>query len=225
MASWYEKHGSVMRSERFIFAEICGFGMTTDISHMTAPEGYGGDVARAMRRALDFRAYSCPYPSYLNAHTGPRKNDPVETWAIKKVFKNRAYEIPLSPTKSMCPRGANLSLSTGQDKFRRISIRCAGLAQLPSLIMQTLHSSSGKIADTGGCRRRKFPAIHPEITFRFPSSQRCTRCGFAYGMHLPWHRTGTRPRPLPFHAILSNSINRTLSIGATHTRCVESSVT
>lgn len=82
-----------------IHAELSGYGITCDASHITRPSIDG--QAEAMQAAL--RSAKLP-PSgigYINAHgTGTLQNDSVETGAIKKVFGDLAYDIPISSTKS-----------------------------------------------------------------------------------------------------------------------------
>ncbi len=83
-----------------IYAEICGFGMTSDAFHLTQPTVDG--PARAMRRALREAAMAPEEVGYINAHgTGTPGNDPVETSAIREVFGAHADKIGVSSTKSM----------------------------------------------------------------------------------------------------------------------------
>ena len=83
-------------------AELAGYGATADAYHITqpAPEGEGG--ARAMRRALKQASLQPHEIEYINAHgTSTQLNDKFETMAIKSVFGEEAYNIPISSTKSM----------------------------------------------------------------------------------------------------------------------------
>ena len=83
-------------------AEMAGYGATADAHHITqpAPEGEGG--ARAMRRALELASLQPHEIEYINAHgTSTPLNDKFETMAIKSVFGEEAYNIPISSTKSM----------------------------------------------------------------------------------------------------------------------------
>jgi 3-oxoacyl-[acyl-carrier-protein] synthase II len=85
-----------------IYAEIVGYGATGDAHHITspAPEGEGG--ARAMQMALDDGNVSYSEVDYINAHgTSTEYNDKFETAAIKTVFKDHAYNLAVSSTKSM----------------------------------------------------------------------------------------------------------------------------
>jgi nodulation protein E len=83
-----------------ILGEIAGFGATSDAGHITDPSADG--AARAMRQALRDANASTEDVGYINAHgTATRANDATETRAIKEVFGERAYAIPVSSTKSM----------------------------------------------------------------------------------------------------------------------------
>ncbi len=83
-----------------IRAELCGYGLTTDVAHITRPTVAG--QAGAMSAALASGGLGAEAIDYVNAHgTGTQQNDTVETAALKEVFGTRAYEIPVSSTKSM----------------------------------------------------------------------------------------------------------------------------
>lgn len=85
-----------------IYAEIIGFGMSGDGYHMTSPSPDGEGAARCMNAALDDAGISCQEIDYINAHgTSTPLNDQYETMAIKLAFKEKAYDIPISSTKSM----------------------------------------------------------------------------------------------------------------------------
>ena len=85
-----------------IYAEICGFGMSGDAYHITAPMADGSGAARCMQAALDDGNIPHDQIDYINAHgTGTPMNDLTETIAIKAVFKERASDISISSTKSM----------------------------------------------------------------------------------------------------------------------------
>ncbi len=83
-----------------IIAELAGFGMTSDASHITQPSIIG--PARAMRLAMDEAGVTPQDVDYINAHgTGTQLNDLTETQVIKEVFKEDARRVAISSTKSM----------------------------------------------------------------------------------------------------------------------------
>lgn len=85
-----------------IWAEIVGFGMTADAYHVTQPMENGSGLKMAMEQALKDAGINAEKVDYINAHgTSTPLNDKVETKAIKQLFKNKAYQIPVSSTKSM----------------------------------------------------------------------------------------------------------------------------
>ena len=85
-----------------ILAEISGYGLTNDAYHISAPAENGDGAARCMRMALDNAGYTPQDIDYINAHgTSTLLNDKSETAAIKTVFGDYAYQVPISSTKSM----------------------------------------------------------------------------------------------------------------------------
>jgi 3-oxoacyl-[acyl-carrier-protein] synthase II len=85
-----------------ILAEIVGYASTGDAFHITAPEEKGVGSAAAMRQALENAKADITEVDYISAHgTGTPLNDAAETRAVKAAFGERAYEIPMSSTKSM----------------------------------------------------------------------------------------------------------------------------
>jgi 3-oxoacyl-[acyl-carrier-protein] synthase II len=85
-----------------IYAELAGYGASDDAFHMTAPEPEGKGAVLAMEKAIADAGISKDEVDYINAHgTSTEFNDKTETLAIKKVFGERAYKIPISSTKSM----------------------------------------------------------------------------------------------------------------------------
>ncbi len=83
-----------------VLAELCGYGLCTDATHITRPSIEG--QARAMRLALDDAGIAPEEIGYINAHgTGTQANDAVETAAIRQVFGGHAQSTPVSSTKSM----------------------------------------------------------------------------------------------------------------------------
>ncbi|HXF68267.1 MAG TPA: beta-ketoacyl-ACP synthase II [Thermoflexus sp.] len=85
-----------------IYAEVVGYGASADAYHITAPLENGEGAALAMRRALADAGLSPRDVDYINAHgTSTPLNDKSETQAIKAVFGEAAYDVPISSTKSM----------------------------------------------------------------------------------------------------------------------------
>jgi len=85
-----------------ILGEVMGYGMSSDAHHITAPSEDGEGAARAMRMALKDAGLGVQDIDYINAHgTSTPLNDAMETQAIKGVFGEHAYNIPVSSTKSM----------------------------------------------------------------------------------------------------------------------------
>lgn len=85
-----------------ILAEVVGYGVTADASHITAPDPQGSGGAKAMACALADAAISPDQVDYINAHgTATELNDRIETAAIKTVFGEHAYRLAVSSTKSM----------------------------------------------------------------------------------------------------------------------------
>jgi 3-oxoacyl-[acyl-carrier-protein] synthase II len=85
-----------------IYAEIIGYGATSDAYHVTAPAPGGEGAARAMKQALEQAQLTPEDVDYINAHgTSTEYNDKYETTAVKTVFGDYAYELPVSSTKSM----------------------------------------------------------------------------------------------------------------------------
>jgi len=85
-----------------IYGEVVGYGSTCDAYHMTSPAPNGEGGARAMKMAIKEAGIKPEEISYINAHgTSTPPNDKLETAAIKSVFGEAAYKIPVSSTKSM----------------------------------------------------------------------------------------------------------------------------
>jgi len=85
-----------------ILAELRGYGVTNDAFHISAPVEDGAGAARCMQLAIEDSSLTLEEIDYINAHgTSTRLNDKTETMAIKTVFGPRAYQIPVSSTKSM----------------------------------------------------------------------------------------------------------------------------
>lgn len=95
-----ESMESAMGRGARILAEIVGFGMSSDASHITKPDQTGAE--RAMQMAMKDGKFNYSDVDYINAHgTGTAVNDKMETSAIKNVFGSHARELSISSTKSM----------------------------------------------------------------------------------------------------------------------------
>ena len=89
-----------------ILAEIVGYGTTSDAFHVTAPDPEAVGAIAAIRQALDDAQLDVNAIQYINAHgTATALNDVMETKAIKCVFGEHAYHVPMSSTKSMTGHG------------------------------------------------------------------------------------------------------------------------
>jgi len=85
-----------------ILAEVIAYGASADAYHITQPDENGEGAARAMQVALNKAGLATTEIDYINAHgTSTPLNDKSETLAIKSVFGDYAYHIPISSTKSM----------------------------------------------------------------------------------------------------------------------------
>lgn len=85
-----------------ILAELSGYGATSDAFHITQPDEHGAGAIKAMTRALQQSGLGPDDVNYINAHgTSTPLNDRQETMAMKKVFGDYAYSVPISSTKSM----------------------------------------------------------------------------------------------------------------------------
>lgn len=97
-----ERMSSARRRGAPIYAEVLGYAGTCDAYHVTAPAPQGGGAARAMRLALANARVAPQQVDYINAHaTSTPAGDVAETLAIKQVFGEYAFSVPVSATKSM----------------------------------------------------------------------------------------------------------------------------
>jgi 3-oxoacyl-(acyl-carrier-protein) synthase len=95
-----ESHARKRKAE--ILAELAGYGSTADAFHITAPAEDGSGGAAAIRQALAAAEVNPEQVGYVSAHgTGTELNDVSETKAIKLALGQRAYQVPISSTKSM----------------------------------------------------------------------------------------------------------------------------
>lgn len=85
-----------------IYAELCGYGATSDAFHITSPAEDGSGAAKAMEFAIQDAGLKPEDVDYINSHgTGTHHNDLFETMAIKTAFGDHAYKVKINSTKSM----------------------------------------------------------------------------------------------------------------------------
>ncbi|HMU31117.1 MAG: beta-ketoacyl-ACP synthase II [Nitrospira sp.] len=84
-----------------IYAEVIGYAMNSDAYHITAPPEEGEGAVRCMEMAIKDAGVAKTDIGYINAHGTSTMADAIETKAIKHVFGEQAYKIPVSSTKSM----------------------------------------------------------------------------------------------------------------------------
>ena len=97
-----EERDHALKRGAKIYAEVIGYGANGDAHHMTAPAPEGEGAARCMRLSLKDAGIAPTEVDYINAHgTSTEYNDVNETQAIKTVFGEHAFKLPVSSTKSM----------------------------------------------------------------------------------------------------------------------------
>ena len=110
---------------------MLGYGQAADGSHITAPDEEGKGAARAMELALKHANINTTDVDYINAHgTSTPLGDLAETRAVKRLFGDQAYKIPMSSTKSMT--GHLLGASGGVEAI--IAIKALQTGSLPPTI-------------------------------------------------------------------------------------------
>ena len=97
-----EELGRALRRGARVYAEVVGYGMTSDAHHVAAPAPDGDGAARVMLRAVEDAGLRPEDIQYINAHgTSTPFNDKTETLAIKNVFGEHAARLAVNSTKSM----------------------------------------------------------------------------------------------------------------------------
>ena len=93
---------SALERDAPVYAEILGYAASSDAYHVAAPDPKGGGAKRAMRWTLDDAKVDLTEIEHINSHgSSTQANDAIETAAIKEVFGEAAYSIPVTSTKSM----------------------------------------------------------------------------------------------------------------------------
>jgi 3-oxoacyl-[acyl-carrier-protein] synthase II len=115
-----------LKREAKIYAEIIGYGTSCDAYHITAPDPSGIGAVLAMERAIQDAGIEPEIVDYINAHgTSTPLGDKAEVLAIKKVFGEKAQNLPVSSTKSMT--GHLLGGSGGLEAVACILTICHGI--------------------------------------------------------------------------------------------------
>jgi 3-oxoacyl-[acyl-carrier-protein] synthase II len=97
-----EELGAAIKREARIYAEIVGYGMSSDAYHVSAPSLDGEGAYQAMKKALEDARIAPDEVEYINAHgTSTPHNDKIETLAIKRLFGDHAPKIGINSTKSV----------------------------------------------------------------------------------------------------------------------------
>src|SRR5579862_5899288 len=97
-----ESYEHAKKRQAHIYAELAGFGMSADASHITTPHPEGLGAMLATQHALQDAGMQPEEVDYINAHaTSTMAGDELEVLAIKRSFKDHAYKLAVSSTKSM----------------------------------------------------------------------------------------------------------------------------
>jgi len=97
-----EEYEHAVKRDAKIYAELSGFGMSSDAHHMTAPSAGGEGAARCMKNAINDSAFNISQFNYVNAHgTSTPQGDKGESDAVKVAFGAHAHDLAVSSTKSM----------------------------------------------------------------------------------------------------------------------------
>lgn len=123
-----------------IYAELAGYGATSDAFHITSPAEDGSGAAMAMKFAMDDAGVKPEEIDYINAHgTGTHHNDLFETLAIKRALGDHARQVKISSTKSMV---GHLLGAAGGVEF---------IACVKSIEDGFVHATAGLLVDDPEC--------------------------------------------------------------------------
>ena len=158
-----------------IYGELLGYSLGGEAFHITAPEETGREEARIMNEALLNAGVKPGEVDYINAHgTGTILNDQVETLAIKAVWGEDAYQIPVSSTKSMV--GHCLGAAGGLETVATL------LAMQYHFIPPTAGFERGdQICDLDYCPQPKSTEVRITLSNSFAFGGNCTTLVFGAG--------------------------------------------
>jgi 3-oxoacyl-[acyl-carrier-protein] synthase II len=150
-----------------ILAEYAGYGASDDAYHMTAPSEDGGGAILSMKNAIADAGISTDDISYINAHgTSTELNDKTESLAVRTLFGQKAYKMPMSSTKSMT---GHMLGGTGAVE----AIVCA-----MSCINNTVHMTKNFIQGGEGCDLDYVPNSKRSVEVNYALSN-----SFGFGGH------------------------------------------
>lgn len=153
-----------------IYAELAGFGCTSDAFHVVAPPEDGEGAARAMAEALRDSGFDPGEVGYINAHaTSTPLGDTAETNAIKRVFGEGAYRIPISATKSLIGHG--LGASGGMETVATVKTVETGLIH-PTVNLEN-RDESCDLDYVPGTARRAEVRVALKNSFGFGGQNSC----------------------------------------------------
>ncbi|MHA2620534.1 MAG: beta-ketoacyl-ACP synthase II [bacterium JZ-2024 1] len=159
-----EELGHAERRNARIYAEIVGYALTSDAYHITAPDPCGKGASAAMSACLQSAKILPQEVEYINAHgTSTPYNDRTETLAIKEIFGDYAYKVPISSTKSM--HGHLLGAAGGVESVATILTMRDGI--IPPTINQEVPDPECDLDYVPNVARQKNVSIAMNNSFAF----------------------------------------------------------
>jgi 3-oxoacyl-[acyl-carrier-protein] synthase II len=157
-----------------VYAEVLGYGVTNDAYHVAAPLENGEGAVACMRMALEDAGLEPAEVDYLNAHgTSTQLNDRSETAAVKTVFGEAAYDLPISSTKSMT--GHLLGAAGGLEALLCVKALTTGL--LPPTINYQTPDPACDLDYVPNEPRRADPRVVMSNSFGFGGHNACVILG------------------------------------------------
>ena len=151
-----------------VYAELAGYGATSEAYHMVIPKEDGEEIATTMKIALDSAGMTPANVDYVNAHaTSTPIGDQVEVKAIKRLFKTRANAVAVSATKSLV--GHTLGAAGAIESVATVLMLAGGFAH-PCLNSEDLHAEVAA-----------FEASIPREARELPDARIAMKAGFGFG--------------------------------------------